>query len=349
LESDPDLLRLRDVIDRNSEVMARLLDDLMDVGRIARDKLELRPERMEVGELVRSALEACEPETTRFNHQISVAIPEEKIYVIGDPVRLGQVVGNLINNACRYTEPGGQIRLSVARADHEALISVKDSGIGISVDKLSSIFGLFSQVDASFERSQGGLGIGLHLAKRLVEMHGGHIAVSSEGLNRGSTFTVHLPALEAPATIAPSAPIAAPEASTTSASPLRVLVVDDNRDAAEMLAAVLEMDRHVVELAYDGPSAIAEAEAFRPDMVLLDIGLPLMNGFDVCQQIRRTEWGKRMKLVALTGWGQESDRARSAAAGFDAHLVKPVDHRALAEVIDSTARALAATQFESGR
>jgi CheY-like chemotaxis protein len=252
-------------------------------------------------------------------------------------VRLGQVVGNLVNNACRYTEPGGRIRVSVERDDGQVLIFVKDTGIGIPKDKLGSIFELFSQVDESLERSQGGLGIGLHLAKRLVEMHGGEISVTSAGPNQGSTFVVRLPAVDASAATAASD--RSGDAPGTAAS-LRVLVVDDNRDGAEMLAALLEIDGHVVELAFDGPSALAAAEAFKPDMVLLDIGLPVMNGFDVCQQIRRHEWGQRMNMVALTGWGQESDRARSAAAGFDAHLVKPVDQEALLRVLASTAERL---------
>jgi CheY-like chemotaxis protein len=225
--------------------------------------------------------------------------------------------------------------LRVERDEREIVIAVKDTGIGISADKREGIFELFSQVDSSLERSKGGLGIGLHLAKRLVEMHGGRIEVTSEGLNRGSTFTVRLPAAEAAATIAPRP---SSEAALAAPSPLRVLVVDDNRDGAEMLAAVLEMDRHVVALTFDGPSAITTAETFQPDVILLDIGLPHMNGFDVCRHIRQTPWGKRMKLVALTGWGQDSDRARSAEAGFDAHLVKPVDHKALSQLLRSTER-----------
>ena len=335
--SDPEISRVRDVIDRNSEVMARLLDDLMDVGRIVRDKLQLRPERVEVGELVRSALEACAAIAQQSNHDISAELPPEKIWVTGDPVRLGQVVGNLVNNACRYTEPGGRIRVSVERDGDQVRIFVKDTGIGIPKDKLGSIFELFSQVDESLERSHGGLGIGLHLAKRLVEMHGGEISVTSAGPNQGSTFVVRLPALEASTATAASS---RSRDAVATAAPLRVLVVDDNRDGAEMLAALLEIDKHVVELAFDGPSALSAAEAFKPDMVLLDIGLPVMNGFDVCQQIRRHEWGQRMNVVALTGWGQESDKARSAAAGFDAHLVKPVSQEALLRVLASTAERL---------
>ena len=328
--SDPAVTRARDVIDRQTTVMAHLLDDLMDVGRIARDKLDLRLERVDLAAVIQNAVEMSTPFLERFEHQLHLRLPSEPTYLQADPLRLGQLIGNLLNNACRYTEPRGQIWLSADREGQEVVVGITDTGIGIPQDQLESIFTMFSQVDSSLERSRGGLGIGLHLARRLAEMHGGRIDATSAGPGRGSTFTLRLPVIETTTEVTPGGQ---GQEGAADPLPLRILVVEDNIDGAEMLAVLLETNKHVVKLAHDGPGALAVAESFRPDVVLLDIGLPLMNGFDVCRAIRLSTWAKDVVIVALTGWGQDSDQARSRAAGFDHHLVKPVVHEALLNLL----------------
>jgi PAS domain S-box-containing protein len=328
---DEELVRARQVLDRHTSLMVRLIDDLMDVGRVARDHLELRLQRLDLATIVRGAVEMSAPLIERLQHTVQVEWPAEPLVVHGDPVRLGQVVGNLINNACRYTDPGGRILVKARREGSEAVITVRDSGIGIAPKSLSSIFEMFSQVDSSFERSQGGLGIGLHLAKRLIEMHGGRIRAESEGLGRGSAFTIWCPVVEGIAAIDEPAS----SARIGSSVPRRVLVVDDNVDGAEMLATLLRMHKQETFVAHDGEAALAAAESIRPDAVLLDIGLPLINGVDVCRRIREQPWGKEMVVVAVTGWGQDADRNRSQAAGFNHHLVKPVDHNIVLDILDS--------------
>jgi CheY-like chemotaxis protein len=250
--------------------------------------------------------------------------------VDADPVRLTQVFGNLINNSCKYTPPGGTVDVTMERSATEAVIVVRDTGIGIPRDKLESIFEMFSQVDPSLERSQGGLGIGLTLVRRLVLMHGGTVVARSDGVHRGSEFTVRLPVVSAPAPVAvathsPRAP--------AHVQPRRVLIVDDNRDAASSLAMLLELEGHKTVVAHDGPTALEAAERHRPDVMLLDIGLPRMNGYDVGRAVRREPWGATLTLIALTGWGQAEDRRRSQEAGFDGHLVKPVDPATLLELL----------------
>ncbi|NOT28184.1 MAG: response regulator [Acidobacteria bacterium] len=328
---DEELVRARQVLDRHTSLMVRLIDDLMDVGRVARDRLELRLQRVDLVSIVRSAVEMSAPLIERLRHTVQVEWPTDPLIVHGDPDRLGQVVGNLINNACRYTDPGGHIQISAARDGSDAVVTVRDNGIGIPPKSLSSIFEIFSQVDSSFERSQGGLGIGLHLARRLIEMHGGRIRVKSEGPGHGSVFTIWCPVVDGvTATDEPASP-----ARIASSLPRRVLVVDDNVDGAEMLATLLRLHHQETFVAHDGEAALAAAESFRPDAVLLDIGLPLINGVDVCRRIREQPWGREMVVVAVTGWGQDADRNRSRAAGFDHHLVKPVDHNVVLEILDS--------------
>ncbi len=310
--------------------MARLLDDLMDVGRIAHDRLELRLQRVDLRSLVRGAVEMCEPLVQRFQHRLHVDLPQVPIYLQADPARLGQVVGNLLNNACRYTEPGGHIRIAAERLGTEVVVTISDTGIGIPPANLSSIFEMFSQVDSSLERSRGGLGIGLHLVKRLVEMHGGQIEAASEGPSHGSTFTLRLP-------VAATSDLDGLKTRVAEDAPMprarRILVVDDNKDAASMLAMLLDLSAHTTEVAHDGPGALVAAESFRPDVILLDLGLPGLNGYEVCRRIRDHAWGAGIVIIALTGWGQEPDRQRSREAGFNGHLVKPVEHETLLEML----------------
>jgi CheY-like chemotaxis protein len=244
---------------------------------------------------------------------------------------LTQVVGNLLNNACKFTDKGGHVWLTVALDDEQAVIRVRDTGIGIAAEHLPGLFEMFAQVDTSLERSRDGLGIGLTLVKTLVEMHGGTVVAHSEGLGRGSEFTVRLPVL----TVALE-PVSPPAASARApAVRRRILIVDDSEDGAESLSMLLQLAGHETHMAHDGRAAIEAAERLRPDAILLDIGLPIMNGYEVCSHIRRQPWGKSLVLVALTGWGQEEDRHRSREAGFDAHMVKPVDHDLLMTLLAS--------------
>jgi signal transduction histidine kinase/CheY-like chemotaxis protein len=326
----------RDVLDRQTSLMARLLDDLLDVGRIARDTLELRTSRVDIRSIIRDAVDMNRSLVDEFSHELTVSVPNEPIYLDADPARLSQIVSNLLNNACRYTPSGGRIWLTAERSGNTAVVRVRDSGIGIPPDRLSNIFDMFSQVDRSLERSQRGLGIGLHLVKRLVEMHGGSVSAQSAGIGTGSEIIVRLPlVVEAPQpeTISPL--------TSTAPSPVvkrRVLVVDDNVDGAESLAMLLDVCGHETHVAHDGVAAIEAADAVRPDVILLDIGLPKLNGFDVCQRIRQQPWGQNVIIIALTGWGQDVDRRRSHEAGFDHHVVKPVEHNALVELLRSEQR-----------
>ena len=320
-----------EVIDRQMEQMPRLVDDLLDVSRITRDKLELRLERVELAGLVRAAVETSRPLLGAGGHRLTVAVPPRPIFVDADPTRLAQALSNLVNNAAKYTPRGGQVTVTLEREEGEAAITVRDTGIGIPEEMLPSIFEMFTQVDRSLERAQGGLGIGLTLAKRLVEMHGGAIAAHSAGPGRGSEFTIRLP-------IAAEAPRALPrhdlqEERVRSGAPLRILVVDDNRDAAATLALLLELTGHDVRTAHDGLEALAMASEFRPDVVLLDIGLPKLNGYEVARRIRRQPRGQGVVLIAITGWGQEEDKRQSQDAGFDQHIVKPVDPGTLLKLL----------------
>jgi CheY-like chemotaxis protein len=260
-------------------------------------------------------------------------MPPEPIYLRADPIRLAQVFGNLLNNSYKYTSPGGKITVTAERHGADAVVTVEDNGVGIPADKLDSIFEMFTQVDQSLERSQGGLGIGLTLVKRLVELHDGSVEARSVGKGHGSEFVVRLPmAIESPETTK-SGPIAAQEP----AHPRRILVVDDNEDAVSTLSILLRVTGNETYAAHDGATALEAAENHRPDVVLLDIGLPTLNGYEVCRRIRQQPWGQEMVLIALTGWGQDADRRMSREAGFDGHLVKPVDHAALMALLESSA------------
>ena len=321
--------QVRSTLERQLGQMVRLVDDLLDVSRITRTKLELRKERVELASVIHQSVEACRPLAEGARHELNVSLPPEPVYLHADPVRLAQVFGNLLNNACKYTEPGGRIWLTAERQGSVVVVNVKDTGLGIPSDKLASIFEMFTQIERSLERSQGGLGIGLTLVKRLVEMHGGSVEAYSEGQGRGSEFRVRLPIViekSQPQTPEPTA-----EQTPTTAN--RILVVDDNRDAATSLALLLKISGHETQTAHDGLEAVEVAAAFRPDVVLLDISLPKLSGHDACRRIRQQSWGKNMVLVALTGWGQDEDRRQSKEAGFDHHMVKPVDFAALMSLL----------------
>jgi CheY-like chemotaxis protein len=264
-----------------------------------------------------------------MEHRLDVALPDEPVWVHGDRTRLVQVVSNLLNNACKFMRPGGRIALSAGREGGQAVVRVRDWGFGIAADQLPRIFDKFTQVDTSLERSAGGLGIGLSLVKRLVEMHGGIVEARSEGLDRGSEFVVRIPVLDG---VAPAPEPALPPAAIAARS-RRILIADDNEDGADTLGTLLQMFGHRTHLARDGQEAVEVAERERPDVVLLDIGMPRLNGYEACRVIRSHEWGKDMLLVAVTGWGQETDQLRSKQAGFDAHLVKPITLEAVTEVL----------------
>jgi PAS domain S-box-containing protein len=317
----------RDIIERQLQQMVRLVDDLLDVNRISRGKLELRRQRTTLNAVMEQALEASSPHIERSGHELSASWPAELIQLHADAVRLAQVFSNLLNNACKYTPRGGRIWLTASRQGGEAVVSVRDSGTGIAAESLDRVFEMFSQLAPTLDGSQDGLGIGLSLARGLVEMHGGSIEARSEGIGKGSEFVVRLP-------------IAGEDAATMNGlsdecvdrvgQPLhRILVVDDNRDSAQSLATLLQMLGNDVETAYDGVEALQTAEAWRPEVILLDIGMPRMNGYDACRAIRERPWGADVVVIALTGFGQDEDRRRSREAGFDGHLVKPVDDTAL--------------------
>jgi len=328
-ESNGDLLeQARSTMERQLGQLVRLVDDLIDVSRITRDKIELRKERVELASVIYQSVETCRPLAESANHQVNVTLPPEPIYLDADPVRLAQVFGNILNNAYKYTEPGGRIWVTSEREGSDIVVKVKDTGIGIPPDKLGGVFEMFTQIDRSLERSQGGLGIGLTLVKRLVEMHGGSVEASSEGPGRGSEFVVRLPVLIENPKI--NSPEPASEPTTT---PRRILIVDDNTDAASSLATLLKLTGNETRTAQDGLQAVEAAEQFRPDVVLLDIGLPKLSGYDACRRIREQPWGKKIMMVALTGWGQDDDRRKSQDAGFHAHMVKPVDYSALMKLL----------------
>jgi PAS domain S-box-containing protein len=333
-EADPALAaRAREMMERQLSHMVRLIDDLLDVSRITRNKLLLRRERVEIASVVQSAIEASRPLLEAHGHELTVAVPSEPIHLDADPTRLAQVLANLLTNAAKYTDRGGRISLVVERRADEITVSVRDTGIGIAAEHLPGLFRMFSQVSPAIERSQGGLGIGLALVRGLVELHGGSVSATSEGPGRGSEFVIRLPTM-----IAREQAARAPDAGR---APLpasrRVLVVDDNTDAAESMSMMLELFGHQVAVAHDGREAAQAAETFRPELVLLDIGLPLMNGYEVARHIRGQPWGKGMLLAALTGWGQEEDKRQAAEAGFDVHLTKPVAPATIEKLLASLA------------
>ncbi|MGE5171862.1 MAG: response regulator, partial [Rudaea sp.] len=321
----------RELIARQLKQLVRLVDDLLDVSRITRGKIELKMEAIDVAQVVAAALETSKPNIDAQRHTLSVQVPEEPLRVLGDFARVAQVLSNLVNNAAKYTPKGGRISLSAAREGAEIVFRVRDSGVGIPAEYLSTIFDPFTQVDRTLARSHGGLGIGLTLVRRLVEMQNGSVTVRSEGRNRGSEFTVRLPATQGPAAVAAALNAAA----SPSPMGLRVLVVDDNRDVADSTASIMRMNGCDVHVAYDGKAALESVQRLRPDAVLLDIGLPAIDGYLVAEHIRAVPENGRTMIVAVSGYGQEEDRLRSKSVGFDYHVVKPIDPDILASLIGS--------------
>jgi PAS domain S-box-containing protein len=325
------LEQARTVMERQLQQMVRLIDDLMDVSRITRNKLRLHRERLELVAVLRHALETSRPVIEAAGHELTITMPTEPLCVDADSARLAQVISNLLNNAAKYTERGGRIWLTAGREGNQAVIRVKDTGLGISSEHLPHIFEMFSQVEHSLERSQGGLGIGLTLVKHLTEMHSGTVEAQSEGRSKGSEFTVRLPEAAAPSTQPqPSATLSEEE---DSGERCKVLIVDDDEDTVTSMSMMLRIHGYGTHVARDGPEALEAARSYMPHVVLLDIALPKMNGYEVVRCIRQEPWGKDMKLVALTGWGQEEDVRRSMEAGFDHHLTKPVDPTALKDLL----------------
>jgi PAS domain S-box-containing protein len=321
----------REMMERQVGHMATLVDDLIDLNRIRRGEISIHKERVDLASAVASALDTCETAIRRSHQQLTVALPSEPVYVHADRVRVAQVLSNLLNNACKYTDPGGSISLAVETEGGQVQIRVKDTGIGIPEHMLARVFDMFTQVDGNAGRAQKGLGIGLTIVKRLIEMHGGTVEARSAGRGMGSEFIVRLPLFfsridpreaKEPAGGAPPARH-------------RILIVDDNEDVALGLATMLGLMGNDTETAYSGREALDAGEAFRPDVILMDIGMPGLNGYSAAQRVRETPWGKRARLVAVTGWGQEADRRASVQAGFDQHLVKPVEPRDLESLLAS--------------
>jgi len=331
-QHEPAAERVGEMMERQVNHMVRLVDDLLEVSRITRGKIELRKEQIEVAAIVRSAVETSRPLIEAAGHQLALAIPPEPLTLEGDHVRLTQVIANLLNNAAKYTDAGGQIWLSVRRERKEVEISVRDTGMGIPPDMIPRVFDLFTQIDRHADRAQGGLGIGLTLVKSLVEMHGGSVRAHSKGVGQGSEFVVRLPLAPDPR----RAVLPGKEASlSTVLAARRVLVVDDNRDAAESLGMLLKLLGAQVHVVYDGPTALEAVATYKPAVVLLDIGMPGMDGHEVARRIRLESEFREVILIALTGWGHEEDRQRSQSAGFDYHLIKPADVNSLETLLGS--------------
>jgi signal transduction histidine kinase len=335
---------LQNVMERQMGHLVRLVDDLLDISRITRDRLELRPEQVEMSQVIDAALETVKPMLLAARQTMRVDMPIQPLQLFADPHRLSQVFANLLSNASKFSGPGTEIELSVSVASDTVSICVRDQGMGIDADHLRNVFDMFTQLDSSLERSRGGLGIGLTLARRLVEMHGGRLAAASAGLGKGSEFTVILPLsiVEVPPEYKPSRR----DPANFATKPLRIMVIDDNKDSADMLALTLKMMGHEVLALYDPLTAVDAALAFLPELAFLDVGMPVLNGFALAAQLRLQDWpaGHRPRLVALTGWGQAEDRRRSEAAGFDEHLVKPAALETIERVCQD-----AIEMFEAGK
>jgi signal transduction histidine kinase/ActR/RegA family two-component response regulator len=329
--SEPNVIeQARIMMERQLGHMVRLIDDLLDVSRITRGKLELRKERTELATVVNTAVETTRPLIQSAGHALTVSLPPKPVYLDADPVRMAQVFSNLLNNGAKYMERGGRLWLTAELAGDELSVSVRDAGIGIPRDALAAVFDMFAQVDQSLERAQGGLGIGLTLVKRLVEMHGGRVEARSEGVGKGSEFIVRLP-VAAPAGAAQSS-VRENRLARHNGS-RRILIADDNRDSAESMGMLLQLMGNEVRMVHDGMAAVEEAAVFLPEIVLLDIGMPRMSGYEVARRIRAEPWGADMILVALTGWGQDDDKRRAYDAGFDRHFTKPVNPTVLEELL----------------
>jgi len=332
--TDPAATPIHEMMERQVDHLVRLVDDLLEMSRVSRGEFALRRERVDVATVVRHAIEASEPLVHAHRHRLSVTVADGPLPLDGDAVRLAQILANLINNAAKYTDPGGRIEVGAWREGEFACVSVRDDGVGIAVDALPRMFEMFSRGDGAGRRDQSGLGIGLALSRRLAEMHGGSLQGRSGGPGRGSEFTLRIPLVDAPAPAAPERPAPArlPRA-------MRILVVDDNRDAADSLGMVLGALGADVRIANDGPAALAAFALDAPEIVLLDLGMPGMDGYEVARHLRERFPGGKTALIALTGWGQDDDRRRTQAAGFDHHLVKPAEIGALQALLTSIDRA----------
>jgi signal transduction histidine kinase len=331
---EPQRGRARDIIKRQVDHMVRLIDDLIDVSRISRGLITLQRDQVELGAVVARAVETVKPVIDEQRHTLKVSLPDQTVTLQGDETRLAQVIGNLLHNAAKYTEPGGHIALTVSHGNGRAQIRVRDNGVGIAPADLPKLFELFTQVGQGAGQTRSGLGIGLALVRRLVEMHGGTVHATSDGPSQGCEFVVTLP-LAATARVSPTSQDATlATLVATGRGGRRVLVVDDNADAAEAMAMLLVAAGNDVRVAHDGVHALQVAEAFTPDTIFLDLGMPRLNGWETAERIRSEAWGRDLLIVALTGWGQPQDRGRTAAAGFDAHLVKPVGEAELLEVLN---------------
>jgi PAS domain S-box-containing protein len=329
--TDPQVLWSRDVLERQVEHITHLVDDLLEVSRVTEGKLELRKERVELAVSMRQALENSRALIDACSLSLQVSLPDHPILLHADPIRLAQIVQNLLNNAAKYTPAGGTIWVNVAREGEQAVISIRDSGIGIASEHLPSIFEKFSQLAPALERSQGGLGIGLSLVRALTELHGGTVSAQSAGVGRGSEFVVRLPMLREQA---PAPGPAVRGQLVRHGARLRILIVDDNEDAALSLAMLLELEGHLTRSALDGRTGLLLDEEFHADVVILDIGLPELNGYEIARLVRSKPDGSAKLLIALTGWGQAQDKRNAEAAGFDCHFTKPVDVERLMAVLD---------------
>lgn len=327
---DPQIIWGREVFERQVRHMTRLVDDLLEMSRITQGKLELRRENIDLVSVLTGAVENSRPLVLAASHELTIAIPGEPVMLDADPTRLSQMIQNLLDNAAKFTPPGGKIWLSANREGADVAIRIRDSGIGIPQGSLETVFEMFSQLENAIDRTQGGLGIGLALVRALARLHGGSVAARSDGIGKGSEFVIRLPVSEEERVVA-SRPRRLPPASGKGRS---VLIVDDNEDAAISLSMVLEMEGHRVHVAFDGTSGFEAARDHRPEVIILDIGLPDTNGYEVARRIRKEPWGMHVDLIALTGWGQEKDRQDAQAAGFDHHFTKPADLERLARLLN---------------
>ena len=320
-----------DMIQRQIGHLSKLVDDLLDVSRITRGKIKIDPKRIDLRSVLQEAVEMSKPQIESAHHQLNVLLPPEPVQVEADSIRLVQVVSNLLNNAAKFTAPSGHIALSLVRNHDKAVITVKDDGVGIEADLLIHLFELFAQADSSPSKSQGGLGVGLYLAKALVVLHGGTIEAKSQGPSRGSEFIVELPLMQNSELLSKESDM---RKEGSGDRKKKILVVDDNSDAANGLKYLLEGKGHELRIAYDGCSALETAAIFQPEVIFLDIGMPGMDGYEVCRKVRATGWGAKILLAAITGWGQHEDKQRAYDAGFDYHFTKPVQIDDLDRILD---------------
>jgi signal transduction histidine kinase/ActR/RegA family two-component response regulator len=336
--ADPALKRIREMMARQLTQLVRLVDDLLDVSRISRGRFELRRAPVSLSLAVKNALESCQGMLNAHGHELAVTLPSEPLWVDGDFARLAQVFTNLLSNSAKYTEPGGRIEVTVQRQDAEAVVSVRDNGIGIPLESLERVFDMFSQLPTHETHAGGGLGIGLALVRNLVQLHGGRVTAHSEGLGKGSTFTVSLPLMQTGA-MPKDGTAKRPLTERALERKHRILVADDNIDAASSLALLLETGGHETRTAIDGRQAVELAESFHPEIIFMDVGMPCIDGLEATRQIRAKPWGQSILIVALTGWGQENDRRQTQQVGMDLHLVKPLDPKGIADVLAQAARA----------